>query len=149
MSSLNLITHAVIDEIGLEGLDGITLESTEFASFMRLARTVLLKSNFILGLWKRVSIRLKLSFPLADSFCVQLWTFIAKQKCVAFYELAEPRELIKTFDRADNTDIESMSDSTVCSFKKLNGTINRMTGFLNSKATQSTNTIRYLKRMVR
>lgn len=28
MSSLNLITHAVIDEIGLEGLDGITLEST-------------------------------------------------------------------------------------------------------------------------
>lgn len=35
MSSLNLITHAVIDEIGLEGLDGITLESMEFVLFKR------------------------------------------------------------------------------------------------------------------
>lgn len=30
MSSLNLVTHAVIDEIALEGLDGITLESKQF-----------------------------------------------------------------------------------------------------------------------
>lgn len=60
-----------------------------------------------------MSIRLKLTFPLEKSFCVELWNFLAKQKCVLFYELAEPRELIKTFDRADNIDIDSMSNSTV------------------------------------
>lgn len=36
MSSLNLITHAVIDEVGLEGLDGITLEGTVFMLPMHL-----------------------------------------------------------------------------------------------------------------
>lgn len=35
MSCLNLITHAVIDEVGLEGLDGITLESASFVLFIR------------------------------------------------------------------------------------------------------------------
>lgn len=34
MSSINLITHAVIDEIGLEGLDGITLESNVFVALL-------------------------------------------------------------------------------------------------------------------
>lgn len=65
-----------------------------------------------------MSIRLKLSFPLVETFCIQLWNFLAKQKCISFYELAEPRELIKTFDRADNTDIDSSNDSTVCIFTK-------------------------------
>lgn len=76
--------------------------------------------SFGTGLWKRISIRLKLPFPLKHSFCSQLWSFLTKQKCVSFYELAEPRELIKTFDRADNTDIESMTGSTVCIFVKRN-----------------------------
>ncbi len=62
---------------------------------------------------------MKLSFPLAKPFCNQLWSFLAKQKCVLFYELAEPRELIKTFDRADNIDIESMSGSTVCFYYEI------------------------------
>lgn len=41
MSSLNLVSHAVIDEIGLEGLDGITLESeTRHLCYLRVDRNL-------------------------------------------------------------------------------------------------------------
>lgn len=72
----------ILEEIGFEGLEGITLE----------------------GLWKRISIRLKLPLPLSSSITNDIWKFVTNAKCFQFYELPEEREPLKLFDRADVTD---------------------------------------------
>lgn len=103
MSNSNLITHITLDEIGLEGLDGITLESKiEFEPYTQELGFTLF---FIYtGLWKRLSIRLKYQYPLNEHFCAEIWAFIVKQTCLHYYELAEPRSIIKTFDRSEIAD---------------------------------------------
>lgn len=61
----------------------------------------------ISGLWKRLSVRLKLPFPLHHIFKTQMWSFICEKKCILFYELPEEREELKLYDRADLMDEES------------------------------------------
>ncbi|VDP21272.1 unnamed protein product [Soboliphyme baturini] len=67
------IYHACIDEISLEGFDGITLN----------------------GLWKRLDNRPGFG-QIIDSYCKQfLWQFLRKHPHVKFYELKEPRKLLQ------------------------------------------------------
>lgn len=75
-------TQCVIEEIGLEGLEGITLE----------------------GLWKRLSVRLKLQLPLQPKFTENVWIFVKKSKEVQFFTLPVAREPLKIFDRFANPD---------------------------------------------
>lgn len=72
----------ILEEIGYEGLEGITIE----------------------GLWKRVGCRLKLSFPLNSKLKNQIWAFVQNAKCLQLFELPVERELLKLFDRADSAD---------------------------------------------
>lgn len=82
MNNPTPLRECVLEEIALEGLDGITFE----------------------GFWRRLAIRMKLSMPLNEQFMENVWSFIKSQKCIQYYELPEEREHLKIFDRNDLID---------------------------------------------
>ncbi|XP_055298279.1 general transcription factor 3C polypeptide 1 isoform X2 [Sitodiplosis mosellana] len=82
MNNTASLPLCILEEIGLEGLEGITLE----------------------GLWKRIGVRLKLPLPLNSRVTNDIWKFIQSAKCLQLYELPEEREPLKLFDRADSVD---------------------------------------------
>nr|CAD7425047.1 unnamed protein product [Timema monikensis] len=75
---------AILDEIALEGLDGITLE----------------------GLWLRISQRPKFSIALDDNSKSFMWNIIKLMKDVEIFELPEPRKPLQIFNRYDFVDQE-------------------------------------------
>lgn len=75
-SSVDLV-DCVIDEVALEGLDGITLEA----------------------LWQRMALRLQEDLPLTESLMGQIWSTCSKVKGFMFYELKKAREPLIIFDR--------------------------------------------------
>lgn len=81
---ISTVPVTVIEEIGFEGLEGITIE----------------------GLWKRIGARMTLSLPLHDRFKKETWTFVLNTKCFTFYLLPVERDPLIIYDRmeyADNT----------------------------------------------
>lgn len=73
----------ILEEIGFEGLEGITVE----------------------GLWKRIGVRLKLMpLPLNKRLRNDIWKFVQNAKCLQYYELPEEREPLKLFDRSEVMD---------------------------------------------
>ncbi|KOC70674.1 General transcription factor 3C polypeptide 1 [Habropoda laboriosa] len=74
--SINLI-DLIIDEVALEGLDGITIEA----------------------LWLRLAHRLHYPLPLSKAFMVQIWSMCVQIKVFRFYELETPRDPLVIFDR--------------------------------------------------
>lgn len=82
MNNVASLPLSILEEIGYEGLEGITIE----------------------GLWKRLSVRLKLPLPLNERLTNDVWKFVQNAKCLQFFELPEEREPLKLFDRADCTD---------------------------------------------
>lgn len=71
------IAECVLDEIALEGLEGVTIE----------------------GLWKRLSVRLKLTLPLQTKFIENVWNFVKQSKQLQFFQLPVEREPLKIFNR--------------------------------------------------
>lgn len=82
MNYITTLPFTVLEEIGFEGLEGINIE----------------------GLWKRLSVRLKLPLPLNDKFKNEVWKFIQNAKCLQLYKLPEEREPLKLFDRTESSD---------------------------------------------
>lgn len=76
------LTKCVLEEIALEGLEGITIE----------------------GLWKRLSVRLKLKLPFESKFVENVWTFLRTSNKIQFYVLPTEREPLKIFNRNDFID---------------------------------------------
>ncbi|KOX75217.1 General transcription factor 3C polypeptide 1 [Melipona quadrifasciata] len=74
--SINLV-DSIIDEVALEGLDGITIEA----------------------LWLRLAHRLHNPLPFSKSFMVQLWSMCVQIREFAFYKLETAREPLIIFDR--------------------------------------------------
>lgn len=81
-SGTESLPRCVLEEIALEGLDGITIE----------------------GLWKRIGVRMKYSLPLSDKLTDAIWNYMKSVKCFSYYLLSEPREPLKIYDRADCID---------------------------------------------
>lgn len=82
-SGTESLPRCVLEEIALEGLDGITIE----------------------GLWKRIGIRLKLSLPLKDKLTDAIWNYMKSVECLSYYLLPEgARDPLKIYDRADCID---------------------------------------------
>lgn len=73
------LKQCALEEIALEGLEGITIE----------------------GFWQRLAIRLNLKHPLSTNFQTTIWRFLQSQKCIQYYELLDEREPLKFYDRAD------------------------------------------------
>lgn len=92
MNNITSLPLCILEEIGLEGLEGITLE----------------------GLWKRIGVRLKLPLPLNKRLTNDIWKFIQSAKCFQLYELPVEREPLKLFDRADSTDTLFGAVEPVC-----------------------------------
>lgn len=63
---------------------------------------------YFLGLWRRLSIRLKLLLPLNRNFQLQIWYFIRTHECCTFFILDEEREELRTYDRAELVDDSGM-----------------------------------------
>lgn len=82
MNSITTLPLSTLEEIGFEGLEGITIE----------------------GLWKRLSARLKLALPLKDKLKNEVWRFILNTKCLQLYKLPVEREPLKIFDRTESAD---------------------------------------------
>ncbi|XP_072745802.1 general transcription factor 3C polypeptide 1 [Anoplolepis gracilipes] len=76
MYSFNLM-ESIIDEVALEGLDGITLQA----------------------LWIRLANRFHDPLPLPKPFMEQIWSIINKVNHFSFYKLEMPREPLVIFDR--------------------------------------------------
>ncbi|XP_077271220.1 general transcription factor 3C polypeptide 1 isoform X1 [Temnothorax americanus] len=74
--SSNLV-ESIMDEVALEGLDGITLQA----------------------LWLRLANRLNDPLPLAKPFMEQVWLICRKIKHFLFYKLETPRKPLVIFDR--------------------------------------------------
>lgn len=82
-SQSKTLPSIIFDEIGLEGLEGITIP----------------------GLWIRLSDVMTLPLPLLESFQIQVWNIILQaQSYFLFYELPEPREDLKIWSRFAKTD---------------------------------------------
>ncbi|XP_076473341.1 general transcription factor 3C polypeptide 1 isoform X2 [Bombus vancouverensis nearcticus] len=75
-SSINLV-DSIIDEVALEGLDGITIEA----------------------LWLRLAHRLHNPLPFPRSFMTQIWSICVQIREFTFYKLETPREPLVIFDR--------------------------------------------------
>ncbi|XP_046745508.1 general transcription factor 3C polypeptide 1 [Diprion similis] len=80
-SSINIV-DVVIDEIALEGLDGITLEA----------------------LWQRLSLRLHDPLPLSKPFMEQVWSICLEVDGLDYYKLQTPRNKLIIFDRYEHID---------------------------------------------
>lgn len=91
MNNLTNLPLGILEEIGFEGLEGITVE----------------------GLWKRIGVRLKVTLPLNERIKTEIWNFIKKAKCLRFYTLPEEREPLKIFDRMEYIDLVSGPIETV------------------------------------
>ncbi|XP_015124460.1 general transcription factor 3C polypeptide 1 [Diachasma alloeum] len=81
--STNLV-DAVIDEVALEGLDGITLEA----------------------LWQRLAIRLQINHPFPFPLMEQIWSICTSTNNLLFYELETPRPPLVIYDRYEFVDPE-------------------------------------------
>ncbi|XP_076662843.1 general transcription factor 3C polypeptide 1 isoform X1 [Andrena cerasifolii] len=79
--SINLV-DLIIDEVALEGLDGITIEA----------------------LWLRLAHRMHYTLPLPKPFMVQIWSLCVQIREFAFYELQTAREPFVIFDRYEFVD---------------------------------------------
>ncbi|XP_011313927.1 general transcription factor 3C polypeptide 1 [Fopius arisanus] len=79
--STNLV-DTVIDEVALEGLDGITLEA----------------------LWQRLALRLQIPHPLPTPLREQVWSICISTKDLLFYELESPRGPLVIYDRYEFVD---------------------------------------------
>lgn len=106
MNNITTLPLGILEEIGFEGLEGITIE----------------------GLWKRLSVRLKLSLPLNDKLKNEVWKFIQNAKCLQFYKLPKEREPLKLLDRTELADpfFEAIRDSIaviICFFHFRNATL--------------------------
>uniref|UniRef100_T1JE27 Uncharacterized protein n=1 Tax=Strigamia maritima TaxID=126957 RepID=T1JE27_STRMM len=75
---------ACIDEIALEGLDGITIPS----------------------LWLRLEKRPKFAICIDEASKHFLWNRIALRRDIEFYELCEERKPLVLFDRYENVDLD-------------------------------------------
>ncbi|XP_011696801.1 PREDICTED: general transcription factor 3C polypeptide 1 isoform X2 [Wasmannia auropunctata] len=71
------LAELIVDEVALEGLDGITLQA----------------------LWLRLANRYNESQPFTKFFMEQVWLICTKVKDFQFYELETPREPLVIFDR--------------------------------------------------
>ncbi|KAF7988493.1 hypothetical protein HCN44_001066 [Aphidius gifuensis] len=80
-ASMNLV-DIVVDEIALEGMDGITLEA----------------------LWTRLSIRLDSPLPMSEYFMEQVWEVCISIKDLKFYELPKARTKLVLFNRYNYVD---------------------------------------------
>ncbi|XP_046623037.1 general transcription factor 3C polypeptide 1 isoform X1 [Neodiprion virginianus] len=80
-SSINIV-DVIIDEIALEGLDGITLEA----------------------LWQRLSLRLHDPPPLSKPFMEQVWSICIEVDGIDYYKLEAPRNKLIIFDRYEHID---------------------------------------------
>ncbi|GFY76301.1 general transcription factor 3C polypeptide 1 [Trichonephila inaurata madagascariensis] len=76
--------NSLLDEIALEGLDGITLEI----------------------LWKRIIGRPSFPIPIDDDSKEFFWNQIAKHNDIEIYELAKPRKFSPVLNRLDDMDYE-------------------------------------------
>ncbi|XP_039298172.1 general transcription factor 3C polypeptide 1-like isoform X2 [Nilaparvata lugens] len=73
----------LLDEIALEGLDGITIEA----------------------LWVRLRLRKGFLLPPKDDHAkAYIWNFVRRLRSVAFYKLQEPRKPLVVFDRWSNVE---------------------------------------------
>lgn len=81
-SVISTLPVTIIEEIGFEGLEGITIE----------------------GLWKRIGVRMKISLPLRDRFKNETWSFVLNTKCFSFYLLPTDREPLIIYDRMEYAD---------------------------------------------
>lgn len=77
------IKEFIIDEIALEGLEGIGLNS----------------------LWKRLEARI--CSPITDKMKVRFWSYIVNRKSISFYVLRTPLPNIEIFDRLTIIDDET------------------------------------------
>lgn len=97
MESLHL---AVPEEIALEGLDGITLDSELIVKFHWQLTFVYLCCHF-LAMWFRLSERLKIAQPLSQHFQNEVWKLILARKCFEYFEINEDRATPKRLDRRE------------------------------------------------
>ncbi|GFT14430.1 general transcription factor 3C polypeptide 1 [Nephila pilipes] len=74
--------NSLLDEIALEGLDGITLQM----------------------LWKRIADRPRFPIPVDEDSKKYFWNQIAKHKEIEVYKLSKPRKFSPVFNRYDNID---------------------------------------------
>ncbi|XP_063986134.1 general transcription factor 3C polypeptide 1 [Diachasmimorpha longicaudata] len=81
--STNLV-DAVIDEVALEGLDGITLEA----------------------LWQRLAMRLQISHPFPSPLMEQIWCICTSTNNFLFYQLETPRPPLVIYDRYEFVDAD-------------------------------------------
>ncbi|XP_054016236.1 general transcription factor 3C polypeptide 1 isoform X1 [Hylaeus anthracinus] len=79
--SMNLV-DLIIDEVALEGLDGITIEA----------------------LWSRLAQRLHNPLPFSKPFMVQIWSICVQIREFGFHELETPREPLVIYDRYEFVD---------------------------------------------
>lgn len=93
-TTLTTLPVCIVEEIGFEGLEGITIE----------------------GLWKRISVRMRLALPLKDRLKNETWKFICNPTSFAFYSLPEEREPLIIYDRMEYADNTGSNDTVSCFF---------------------------------
>ncbi|XP_031625024.1 general transcription factor 3C polypeptide 1 [Contarinia nasturtii] len=96
-SNIASVPVCILEEIGLEGLEGITIE----------------------GLWKRIGARLKLPLPLNNRLTNDIWKFVQNAKCLQYYELPDEREPLKLFDRSEVMDpFFGVTEPEICPYNQ-------------------------------
>lgn len=79
------LASLLVDEVALEGLDGITIQA----------------------LWLRLEDRKEFGLkPMTGRVKNTLWNLLTRMKCIDFYALTEPRKQLKLFDKINSVNPE-------------------------------------------
>lgn len=90
----------ILDEISLEGLDGITIEGNTENVTDKLSKT------FLLAFWKRLAIGMEKMVNIREDLKQYIWQFICSKKNLQFFKLPEPRGILDIYDRSKYIDAE-------------------------------------------
>lgn len=110
---MSAISVAILEEIGLEGLDGITFEGIGVKIREKYEKFTYQILAVFSALWTRLDKRG--CFYNHENFYTMAWAHIFKQNFIQFYKLPEPRKNIKIVDRTDVDDFEA----EVSAFRKI------------------------------
>ena len=99
---MDSIHNAIPEEIALEGLDGITLDSEFFVKIHEFPQLFWILFYLIPpALWFRLSERLKYPYPLNLKFSNEIWKLVKARRCFEYFQIESDRPTPQRMDRRD------------------------------------------------
>ena len=105
------IPDDILDEIALEGLDGITISCNKLAQILLYTNDnnlykLMMACLYFIALWSRLGNRKGFSIALDNNSKKYIWGLLCKNESIQMFLLQEPRPPLDNYNRYDYVDPE-------------------------------------------